>query len=66
MPDNLTPDQIIELRRRLQLSQTAFAALINSKVDGLAVNTPTVCRWETGKHHPSPVTSAVIRRLMSE
>jgi DNA-binding transcriptional regulator YiaG len=65
MPEPLTPESIIELRRRLGLSQAAFASLLNSRVPGLAVNTPTVSRWENGKHQPASIPAAVIRDLIA-
>lgn len=65
MSEPITPESIIELRRRLGLSQAAFASLLNSIVPGLAVNTPTVSRWEHGKHHPQGTAAAAIRHLMA-
>jgi DNA-binding transcriptional regulator YiaG len=42
---NVTPRQIIQLRKALGLTQQQLADLI-------AANRPTVARWEAGKHQP--------------
>ncbi len=48
-------NEILELRKRLGLSQVAFAEV-------LGVNVLTVRRWEKGKNKPSPIA----RKLLSE
>lgn len=66
MLSNLTPAAIRELRTRLGINQTDFAKRLNAYVPGLAVNQPTVARWETGKHTPSGVAAAALKRLADD
>jgi transcriptional regulator with XRE-family HTH domain len=63
MATNLTPETIRETRRRLGLTQAAFAALLRETVPGLGTTRVTVNRWENGVHPPDGVAAAVIRRL---
>ena len=57
MSDLLTPESIRELRRRLGLNQTAFAAL-------LGVSQSAVNRWELGKRKPTGLCAKAVRALM--
>lgn len=57
MPDPITPQSIIELRRRLGLNQTAFAVL-------LGVKQATVSRWEAGDRFPDGRSVVTIMTLM--
>jgi DNA-binding transcriptional regulator YiaG len=66
MATNLTPETIRETRRRLGLTQAAFAALLRETVPGLGTTRVTVNRWENGVHPPDGVAAAVIRRLNSQ
>lgn len=57
MPNPITPESIIELRRRLGLNQTAFAALLN-------VQQATVSRWESGERFPDGRSAVALIDLM--
>ncbi len=57
-PENLmSPEEILELRRRLGLSQEAFAERIGAAVD-------TLKSWETGRRHPSGTARKALRDLV--
>lgn len=53
----ITPESIIDLRRRLGLNQTAFAVLLN-------VQQATVSRWESGERFPDGRSVVAIIGLM--
>lgn len=53
----MTAKQIQTARRRLNLTQEAFARI-------LGVSYVTVNRWEKGKHRPSPVWVEKINALL--
>lgn len=57
MPNPITPESIIELRRRLGLNQTAFAALLN-------VQQATISRWEAGDRFPDGRSAVALLALM--
>ena len=57
MHNSITPEQIIALRRRLGLNQTAFAALLN-------VKQATVSRWEAGGRFPDGRSAVALIVLM--
>lgn len=59
MPHTLTPESIRDLRRRLGLTQTAFAALIGC-------HWLTVSFWETGRRHPTGLYARAVRDVMAE
>jgi putative transcriptional regulator len=51
-------DRIINLRRKLNLSQAALGELVG-------VHNVTVAGWETGKSHPSGPALKLIERMES-
>lgn len=59
MPEPITPEQIIELRRRLGLNQTAFAALIGC-------TQAAVSRWEEGLRTPTGLYARAVRELIRD
>ena len=52
----LSPEQLVELRTRLGLSQKKIGALFQ-------VGEKSWCRWESGKHRPSRSINLLIRAL---
>lgn len=66
MSTTVTPEAIKEARRRLGLSQTAFAALLNERVPGLRTNKIAVHRWEYGTHRPSGPAAEALRKIIAE
>lgn len=61
----MTADDIRAIRRRLGLTQAAFALRLNETVPGLTVQQPHVARWESGRVKPSGVIVATIERIYS-
>jgi len=61
----MTKDEIRDTRRRLGLTQAAFAVRLNATIPGLRVNQISVSRWERGIVRPSGVAMAAIARLGS-
>jgi len=59
----MTADDIRDARRRLGLTQAAFASLLNETVPGLNVRQPHVARWESGRVKPSGVIVAAIEHI---
>lgn len=57
MPEPITPEQITELRRRLGLNQTAFAALVGC-------TQAAVSRWEEGLRTPTGLYAKAVRALI--
>jgi DNA-binding transcriptional regulator YiaG len=56
-PENdITPREILELRKRLGLSQEQFSERIGASVD-------TLKSWETGRRHPSGTARKALRDL---
>jgi DNA-binding transcriptional regulator YiaG len=58
MPDTPTPSEIIDLRRRLGLNQTAFAALIGC-------TQAAVSRWEDGIRSPTGLYARAVTDLLA-
>lgn len=61
----MSADDIRDIRRRLGLTQAAFALRLNETVPGLNVQQPHVARWESGRVKPSGVIVAAIERISS-
>jgi putative transcriptional regulator len=55
-PPDVTPDELASLRRRAELSQSAFAQLLN-------VSPKTVQSWEQGTRKPAQATLRLIQVL---
>ena len=59
MPEPITPEQIIELRRRLGLNQTAFAALVGC-------TQAAVSMWEEGLRTPTGLYARAVSELIRD
>jgi putative transcriptional regulator len=55
-PPKVTPDELTALRRRIEMSQSAFARLLN-------VSSKTVQSWEQGTRKPAQATLRLIQVL---
>lgn len=55
----MTPERIRELRERLGLTPTEFAAKVG-------VSASTICNWESGSRHPRYDAMLVLNRLAEE
>lgn len=55
----MTPDEIIDIRKRLGVSQEKFAALLGTTV-------VTINRWENGKVKPSRLYIRELKELRSK
>jgi putative transcriptional regulator len=55
-PPDVTPDELASLRRMAEMSQAAFARLLN-------VSTKTVQSWEQGTRKPAQATLRLIQVL---
>lgn len=53
-PPAIRPSQIVAARRRLEMTQVAFAGLLN-------VSLATLRRWETGEGRPTSATLRVLQ-----
>lgn len=62
----MTADELRAIRRRLGLTQAAFALRLNETVPGLNVKQPHIARWESGRVKPSGVVVAAIERIYSD
>lgn len=52
VPD-YTPDQIKDIRDRLNLSQSVFAAYLNTSISSIQ-------KWETGAKRPNPIAMKLL------
>lgn len=59
MNNNITPDAIKDLRKKLKLTQKQLAKICH--VDSL-----TLGRWENGLHRPSPLALRQLKRLIKK
>ena len=63
--DKITSADVRSIRKKLGLTQAAFALRLNETVPGLNVKQPHVARWESGRVKPSGVIVAAIERISS-
>jgi DNA-binding transcriptional regulator YiaG len=58
-PDDLTPEMILRIRERLNLSQDLMARRLNT-------HQKSISHWETGKFKPSRFYRSVLTHMANE